>query len=438
MTAPFSGATDRAVWRIALPMIVSNISVPALGIVDTAVVGHLEGPEYLGAVAVGASIISLLFMSLNFLRMGTTGIAAQHFGRQDTNGLRTVLARALLMAIGLGVFLWLFRVPAMAIALRVMAPGAEVEPLARDYLDIRLWGAPATLANFALIGWFLGMQNARAPLAMMLTTNLTNMALDLVFVVGLDFQVAGVALASVCGELLGLALGLLLMAGELRRHPGDWRSEQILSLTGFVGLARINLHLFVRTVTLMFSFAFFTARSARLGGEILAVNAVLMNFQHLLAYGLDGLAHAAEALVGKAFGARDRDAVRAAVAAALKWSLVLAVTLCGVFMATGPLLIDTMTDLPEIRTAARAFLPWLIISPLISVWSFLYDGVFVGATRAREMRDAMLISALVFLPSTLLLQTLGNHGLWLAFMLFMAARGVSMGWWWRRILARAL
>ena len=438
MTASFSGATDQAVWRIALPMIVSNISVPALGIVDTAVVGHLEGPEYLGAVAVGASIISLLFMSLNFLRMGTTGIAAQHFGRQDSNGIRTVLARALLMAVGLGAILWLIRVPAMDIALRVMAPGAEVEPLAHDYLDIRVWGAPATLANFALIGWFLGMQNARAPLAMMLTTNLTNIALDLVFVVGLDFRVAGVALASVCGELLGLALGLVLVAGELRRHPGHWHADQIRSLPGFLSLARINAHLFVRTVTLMFSFAFFTARSARLGGDILAVNAVLMNFQYLLSYGLDGLAHAAEALVGKAFGARDKRAVKAAVAASLKWSLVLAVALCGIFIVVGPALIDTMTDLPEIRTAARAFLPWLVVSPLISVWSFLYDGVFVGATRAREMRDAMLISALIFLPSAMALQNLGNHGLWLAFMLFMAARGVSMGWWWQRILARPL
>lgn len=438
MSPPAGAATHRAVWRIALPMIISNVSVPALGIVDTAVVGHLEGPEYLGAVAVGASIVSLLFMSLNFLRMGTTGITAQHFGREDSTGIRTALARALLTALGLGLLLWLVRSPAIEVALNLMAPGSTVAPLADDYLSIRIWGAPATLANFALLGWFIGMQNARAPLFVMLATNITNIGLDLVFVVLLDFRVAGVATASVLGEVLGLAIALALARRQLRQRPGRWIKDDILSLPGFLALGRINAHLFVRTLALMFSFAFFTSRSARLGGEILAANAVLMNFQHLLSYGLDGLAHAAEALVGKAFGGRDKSAARLAVAVSLKWSLAMAIGLSVAFVFAGGPLIDLMTDLPEIRARARLYLPWLALSPLLSTWSFLYDGVFVGATRAREMRDAMLVSTLIFIPAALWLESFGNHGLWLAFMLFMAARGVSMAWWWQRIIARPL
>ncbi len=431
-------STHRAVWRIALPMIISNISVPALGIVDTAVVGHLDGAQYLGAVAVGASIVSLLFMSLNFLRMGTTGITAQHLGRADAQGVRTALARALLTAIVLGAALWLVRVPVIALALRLMAPGADVAPLADGYLAIRLWGAPATLANFALVGWFLGMQNARAPLILMLTTNLANIALDVLFVVGLDLRVAGVALASVLGELLGMVVGLILVGSELKRRPGQWRADEILCIPGFLAMGRINAHLFVRTLTLMFSFAFFTSRSARLGGEILAANAVLMNFQYLLSYGLDGLAHAAEALVGKAFGARDKSAVHLAVTVSRRWSLLMAAGISAGFALAGNLLINLMTDLPDIRALARTFLPWLVVSPLISAWSFLYDGVFVGATRAREMRDAMLLSALIFVPAALWLEALGNHGLWLAFMLFMAARGVSMGCWWHKIVSQPM
>jgi MATE family multidrug resistance protein len=427
---------DSAIWRIALPMIISNISVPALGIVDTAVMGHLDGPQYLGAVAVGASVISLLFMSLNFLRMGTTGITAQHCGRDDATGVRTALAQALLTATALGIALWLLQTPAIALSLQLMSAEDQVAIMAERYLAIRIWGAPATLANFALLGWFLGMQNARAPLLLMLATNLTNIALDLIFVVGLNMDVAGVALASVLGELVGLAIGLTLVRRALKRRPGSWHKDQILSLKGLQALGRINAHLFIRTLALMFSFAFFTSRSARLGSEILAVNAVLMNFQYLLSYGLDGLAHAAEALVGKAFGARDRAAVDRAVASALKWSLMIAAGVSALFLLTGGALIDLMTDLPEIRTTARIFLPWLIASPLISVWSFLYDGVFVGATRAREMRDAMVLSALIYVPCALWLEAGGNHGLWLAFLLFMAARGVSMGWWWRQIRAR--
>lgn len=429
-----AGYGHRAMWAIALPMIVSNLSVPLLGLVDTAVVGHLDGPQYLAAVAIGATIFSFLFMGLNFLRMGTTGVAAQAIGRDDGTAVRTVLGRALLMAAALGLALIVLQVPLGQLALKLIAPQPGVGTLARDYIDVRIWGAVSTLGNFVLIGWFLGAQNARAPLIIMLTTNVTNIVLDVVFVVGLHLAVTGVALASVLGETAGLIVGGLLVAKQLRRHPGQWSRTEILDWSGITQLAKINGNIFLRTFALMFTFGFMTAWGARLGTTVLAVNAVLMNFQYLMSYGLDGIAHAAEALVGKAVGQGQRDAVRAAVRGTLGWSVLFGFTFTAVFAVAGTGLVSLLTDLDSVRQAAEGYLPWLILSPLVSLWSFAYDGIFIGATRAREMRDAMVFSTLViFLPACYLFRGWGNHGLWLAFILFMLSRAVTMAWLWRRL-----
>ncbi len=424
----------RAIWAIALPMIISNLSVPLLGLVDTAVVGHLEGPEYLGAVAVGATIFSFLFMGLNFLRMGTTGVAAQATGRSDGTALRTVLGRALLMAAALGLAVIALQVPLREFALLLIAPEPGVRILAERYIDVRIWGALSTLGNFVLIGWFLGAQNARAPLIIMLTTNIINMLLDVIFVVSLGMAVTGVALASVLGETAGFGVGALLVAKQLRRHPGEWSIAKIIDWAGIAGLAKINGNIFLRTLALMFTFGFITAWGARLGATVLAVNAVLMNFQYLMSYALDGIAHAAEALVGKAIGQGRREAVRAAVRGTLAWSALLGLTFTAVFGLAGSGLVNLLTDLESVRLAAEGYLPWLILSPLVSLWSFAYDGIFIGATRAREMRNAMAFSTLaVFLPACYLFGGWGNHGLWFAFTLFMLSRAVSMAWFWRRL-----
>lgn len=417
----------RDMWRIAAPMILSNISVPLLGMVDTGVTGHLDSSAYLGAVAIGATIFTVLYIGMNFLRMGTTGIAAQSFGANDSEGLRAALGQALIVGLVIAVMLIVLQVPISKLALKLLGGDVETQKYAAEYFFIRIWSAPGTLANFAIIGWFIGLQNARVPLAIFLTINLTNIVLDLLFVVVLGMKVDGVALASVIAEYSGLIVGGLFVLSALRQRPGLWPVDRLTNFSAYKAFFAINANLFVRSMALMFTFSFITAQGARLGGLVLAANAVLMNFQFLTALGLDGIAHAAEALVGKAIGEKRRGALEHTVKLTLRWSLIFAVGFAAFYALFGTLIIGVLTDLEDVREAAIRYLPWMIASPIVSVWCFLYDGVYVGATRAKGMRNVMVFSTIViFLPAWYLLQPLGNDGLWLAFLLFMASRGIGM------------
>ena len=419
--------TTRDMWRIAAPMILSNVSVPLLGMVDTGVTGHLDSPTYLGAVAIGGTIFTFLYLGMNFLRMGTTGIAAQNYGAGDYDALRVSLGQALIVSFGIALLILLLQAPIGALSLALLGGNAETQAHAATYFYIRVWSAPGTLANYALIGWFLGLQNARVPLYIFLTINLTNIVLDLLFVIVLGMDVDGVALASVIAEYTGLALGITFALRELRRHPGRWIRERLTKLSAYMAFFSVNANLFVRTMALMFTFAFVTAQGARLGPAILAANAVLMNFQNLTSLGLDGIAHATEAMVGKAVGKKDKRALQETVALTLRWSLYFAAGFTALYVLAGPLIVRILTDLPDVRATAMVYLPWLVVSPLISVWCFLYDGVYVGMTRAREMRNIMVVSTFcVFLPLWFVSQPLGNHGLWFALMGFMASRGIGM------------
>ena len=379
------GYDDRAVWRIAAPMMLSNVSIPLLGMVDSAVVGHLDSPIYLGAVAVGATVFSFLFLGMNFLRMGTTGLAAQAHGRGDPDEERTVLGQAVLTALLLALALLALQLPLGRLALDLVGGSEAVRAEAATYFGIRIWAAPVVLVNFSLIGWFIGMQDARSPLYLMLTTNLVNIALDLLFVLVLGWGVAGVAAATVIAETCGTLLGAVLVARHLRARPGRWQRSALLDPARIRSLFAINGNLWVRSLTLMFAFGFLTAMGARQGDLILAANAVLLNFQSFLAYGLDAFAHAAEAFVGRALGARDRAGFEQAFRVCLRWSLRFALVFALAVAVLGIPTIGLITDLPEVRTAAATYLPWLVASPLICHWCFLYDGVYVGATRAREM-----------------------------------------------------
>ena len=432
MTArPLPG--DRQVWRIAAPMILSNISAPLLGMVDTGVTGHLENSTYLGAVAIGSTIFGFLYTGMNFLRMGTTGIAAQCYGADDNAGLRVSLGQAVVVALLVACILLALQWPIGHFAMRLIGPEPEVEVFALEYFSIRIWSAPGTLANYVLMGWFIGLQNARVPLLIFLTINFTNIVLDLLFVLGFGMKVDGVALASVVAEYSGLLVGLFYAARALRHRAGHWPVARLFNVRAYTAFFAVNGHLFMRTMALMFTFGFVTAQGARLGGLILAANAVLLNLQLLTSFALDGIAHAAEALVGKAVGEKQRDALEESVRLTLKWSLIFATGFCAFYLVSGPLLINLLTNLPDVREAALQYLPWLVISPLVSVWSFLYDGVYVGATRAREMRNIMVVSTfVVFLPAWFVLQGFGNHGLWLAFTLFMASRGIGMHFGYRK------
>ncbi|MEL7186187.1 MAG: MATE family efflux transporter [Pseudomonadota bacterium] len=419
--------TDREVWRIAAPMILSNISVPLLGMVDTGVVGHLDGPAYLGAVAIGATIFTFIYTGMNFLRMGTTGIAAQAFGADDRSGVRASLGQALIVSLLIALSLIALQVPIGRFALAILGGEPATQGFAAEYFRIRIWSAPGTLANFAIIGWFIGLQNARAPLAIFLTINFVNIVLDLVFVLMLGMKVDGVALASVIAEYSGLVVGTVLVIRELRHHGDSWPLERLTNVAAYKAFFSVNGNIFIRTIALLTAFSFVTAWGARLGPLVLAANAVLMNFQMLASLGLDGIAHAAEALVGKAIGEKRRDALERAVNLTLKWSAIFAVGFTLAFLLGGKWIIVLLTDLEDVRATAYTYLPWLIVSPLISVWCFLYDGVFIGATRAKEMRNVMVVSLLlIFFPTWYLTTSFGNHGLWFAFTAFIASRGIGM------------
>ena len=436
-TGRASPYTHRNVWALAAPMILSNVTVPMLGLVDTAVMGHLDHPRYLAAIAVGATIFSFLFIGLNFLRMGTTGLAAQARGAGDADGMRAVLAQAVLIALAMAGAVLLLQGPVGRFAFWLIAPAPEVLEPAWTYYRIRVWAAPAALANFALVGWFIGMQNTRAPLFIMLTTNLTNIALSVLFVIGLGYRAGGVAAASVIAEFAGLAVAAWLARRELAVFAGRFRRSQVLDPERLRRIVSVNANLLVRTLSLMFVFGFITAQGARQGTAILAANAILLNFQYFMAYALDGFAHAAEALVGRAYGERNRAGLERAVGLSLIWSASVAGLFALAYLVAGRPLIGLLTSQPELVALTATFLPWLIFSPLLSFWSFLFNGVFVGATWAGSMRNTMVLSAfLVFVPVFYLTQAagLGNHGLWLAFVVFMAARAVTMGTVYRRRL----
>ena len=430
---------NKDMWRIAAPMIISNVSVPLLGMVDTGVTGHLDDSVYLAAVAIGAMIFTFIYMGMNFLRMGTTGITAQSFGAGDNDGLRAALGQALIVGLLIALTLMVFQEPIGRLALTLLGGDAETQKYAGEYFSIRIWSAPGTLANYALIGWFIGLQNARIPLLIFLTINLTNIALDLFFVVVLGMKIDGVALASVIAEYSGFLVGAAFAISILKKRAGHWPLARLTNIAAYKAFFSVNANLFIRTMALMFTLAFITAQGARLGGQVLAANAVLMNFQHLTSFGLDGIAHAAEAMVGKAIGEKRRDALVHSVNLTLKWSVIFALGFTVVYALAGPLIIAILTDLPDVRETTLRYLPWMIASPLVSVWCFLYDGVYVGATRARDMRNIMVSSTLfVFLPAWYFLQPLGNDGLWLAFLLFMASRGIGMHLGYRKKVLHSL
>ncbi|UMZ12770.1 MATE family efflux transporter [Pseudomonas sp. MPFS] len=419
--------THRRVWALAAPMILSNISVPLVALVDSTVIGHLPHAHQLGAVAVGASLYTFLAWAMGFLRMGATGFAAQAAGRGDGAALRQVLLQGLLLALGLALLLGIIGVPLSGAALHLMQPSADLDQMTRAFFHTRLLGLPAALASFALVGWFLGTQNARPPLAILLSTNLVNIALNLWFVLGLEWGVVGSARASVLAEWTGALVGLAMTRPALRAYPGQIVWAALRRWQSWRPLLAVNRDIFIRSLALQSVFFLITVQGARLGDATVAANALLLNGLLLTAHALDGLAHAVEALCGHAIGARDHRALRRSLVVAGGWSLLASLGFTALFLLAGHLFIEMQTDIADVRQTAFTYLPYLAVLPLIAVWSYLLDGLFIGATRAREMRNGMLLTVLLLLPCAWALQGLGNHGLWLSFLLFMLLRSLTLG-----------
>lgn len=417
----------RRVWRMAGPIILSNVSVPLLGAVDTAVVGHLPEAYYIGAVGIGAMIFNFIYFGFNCLRMGTTAPTAQGAGAGDWAEVRGMLGRALFLALAIGSALVALQLPITAFAFWAIEASPEVEGLGERYFLIRVWAAPAALSTYAIIGWLYGLQDARVPLVIQIAANALNIVLDLLFVFGFDWGVEGVAAASVIAEYTGLAIGLWFVRRRLRTMPPAESAIRILDWEKLRRILTLNGFIFLRTLFVVSGMAMFMAQSAKLGDLPLAANQVLYNFLQFTAFGLDGFAHAAEALIGQAIGRRSKAALGEAVRAVLIWSGIVATVFVVAFWVAGGGIVALLTDISEVRDTAAIYLPWAALMPAVAVWAYAYDGIFLGATRADIMLASMALSFAVYAAAMfLLLPGMDNHALWLALTLFNGARGLTL------------
>jgi multidrug resistance protein, MATE family len=413
--------TNARVLKIALPIVAANVTVPLLGLVDTAVVGQLGQAAPIGAVGLGAVILAAFYWMFGFLRMGTTGLVAQAHGAGDRAEVAAVLQRGLIVAGAAGLALVLLQGPFVAAAFRLAPASEQVETLASAYLGIRIWGAPATIALYALTGWLIALERTRAVLALQLVMNGLNIVLDVWFVLGLGWGVEGVAVATLIAEGAGLAFGLWLCRAGLRGA-----GARLLDGARLRRMAAVNGDIMIRSILLQGSITAFLFLSAGQGDTVLAANQVLLQFVELMAYLLDGFAFAAETLVGQAVGARTVARLDRAVAVTSAWAGVGALVMATGFALTGTTIIDLMTTAAEVRTTARSFLPWVVAAPVLGVGAFMLDGIFIGATRTAEMRNAMLVSVTLYGGLLWGLQPWGNHGLWAAMACLLAFRGVTL------------
>ena len=427
----------RRVLAIALPIVISNATVPILGAVDTAVVGQMGAAAPIGAVGIGAVILSSVYWIFGFLRMGTTGLAAQALGAGDARETGALLMRGMLVAGAAGLVLIAGQAALFAGAFALAPASAEVETLARSYLAIRIWGAPAAIAIYALTGWLIALERTRAVLGLQLWMNGVNVVLDLWFVLGLGWGVEGVALATLVAEWTALGLGLWLcraaFAGDQWR---DW--GRVFDAARLRRMGEVNGNILIRSVLLQTTTISFMFLGARFGDVTLAANQVLLQFVAVTAYALDGFAFAAEALVGQAAGGRDRARLRRAAVMASEPAALLSLALACAFWTAGPALIDVMTTSETVRAEARRYLPWMVALPVVSVASYMLDGIFIGATRTREMRNAMLVATAVYFAAlAVLAPAWGNHGLWAALSVLNLARAVTLGLRYPRLEAAA-
>ncbi|MCW2307092.1 MATE family efflux transporter [Rhodobium gokarnense] len=420
--------TNRGVVAIALPMTLAYLSTPLVGLVDTAVIGRLGIAALMGGIAIGAVVFDFIFSIFNFLRNGTTGLTAQALGAGDVVEERAVFLRFLVIALGLGIVIIVLRDPVADLGIAVMSPSAEVAAAARRYIDIRIFATPFVLANYAMLGWLLGLGRAHVALVLQVLLNGLNVGLNLFFVLLLDWSIEGVATASLIAETATFFAGLavVMRVAHGRRWPA-WRivfnAEKFRRMTG------INGDIMVRSFALLIAFGFFTRESARSGDIVLATNAVLMNLFILGGYFLDGFAAAAEQLAGRAVGARYRPAFDATIRLTLIWGGALSLGLTAIYFAAGPTIIDAMTTNEEVRALARVYLPWAALTPVMAVLAFQMDGVFIGSTWSGDMRNMMLLSLVAFFAVWwVAMPVWGVHGLWLALLVFLALRGITLSW----------
>jgi MATE family multidrug resistance protein len=416
-------------------MVLSNITVPLLGLVDTAVIGHLEHAYFLGGSTIGAMLITSVVWLCGFLRMSTTGLSAQSLGIGNISNNLLILLRGIGLAFFIGMLLILLQSPFLDLALSIAGGSDKVQFYANQYAQIRIWGVPAALANLVILGWLIGNQHSKHVMWILIATNVINIFLDLIFVYLFNWQVRGVAFASLLAEYSGMLLGISLIIRAYKTHLIELFSNfqqlmsKIFNKRVLLKYFQLNRDILIRTLCLQICFLFITFQGARLGDTVVAANAILMNFLLLISFGLDGIANAAEAMVGKAHGEKDNNKLTQTVRISLFWSFNFACLYAVLFATLGDHLLALISDIDSVLEFAKDYINWMILLPLVSCWCYLYDGVYIGLMQAKVMRNSMVIATFAcFFPAWFLLQGLGNHGLWAAFSIFMLARGATLAW----------
>ncbi len=428
---------DRQILRLAWPNILSNITVPLLGLVDLAIMGHLDSPVYVGAIALGGIIFNFLYLGFGFLRMGTVGFTSQALGSRQLDEALAYLARGLIVALIFGLLFITIQIPIAKISFYFLHGSVDVEKNALQYFYIRIWAAPAALSLFVMNGWFLGMQNARFPMMITIVVNLVNIVLNFFFVYVLKMKADGVALATTLAQYSGLILSILLFWATYKRLFLHWKPILLRNVAKFKGFLHVNADIFIRTISIIFALAFFTSVSAKENDQTLAANQILLQFFFIFSYFADGFAHAAEALTGKFLGSKNVSSFRLSVRRLFRFGLFVTVGFVLVFGLGGNGLFSLMTNQPELISFARPYIFWTTLIPVTACAAFIWDGIYIGATASKIMRNTMLFATfIIYIPAYYLLHLrLGNHGLWLALNIYLLSRSLLMTFYYKsRIL----
>lgn len=427
---------DRQILQIALPSIVSNITVPLLGLVDVAIVGHMGSAVYIGAVAVGSMIFNLVYWLFGFLRMGTSGMTSQALGRRDFTEVASLLARSLSMALGIALLFIVFQGPMKWAAFALIGPTSDVAPYASTYFDIVIWGAPASLGLSGLMGWYIGLQNTRIPMVISIGQNIVNILASLTLVYGFGMKIEGVALGTVIAQYAGFIVALGLLVHYYERLFRYFRKQRVFrNIRQFF---HVNRDIFLRTLCLVAVNLFFTSAGARQGAVILSVNTVMMQLYLFFSYFMDGFAYAGEALGGKTYGAHNRSAFHETLRRLWLWTLIVTTAFTLLYLCCGKWIISILTDEPQVIEVSQTYLWWTWLIPIAGSVAFIWDGIFIGITATRGMLISSFVSALVFFGVyELTVGIIGNHGLWLAMVIYLVMRGVLQTIWYQlRIINR--
>lgn len=418
--------SSKDIFKIALPIMLSNVSTPLIGVVDTVIIGQTPDPSLIGAVAVSALIFTFVFWAFGFLRMGTTGLTAQAVGAENKDEIIASLGRSLLLASTIGVILIVLQQPIAHVAFSLLGASENVELSASEYFDIRIWSAPATLINYVILGWLIALGKSKQALLLQLTLNCSNMVLDALFVLALDYGVAGVAWGTLISEYFAAALGFSLVFRAQQTLGGRWDLSIILDRKKIRRNLTVNVDIMIRSLALILIFSWFTASGARMGDLTLAANAVLLHFMSVSAYFLDGIAVASEKFVGEAFGRRSREFFIRSCKLTTAWAVAVAATISIFLLLTGEDIVNFITVDEDVRAMAHEYVIFAALTPIIGVWCFQLDGIFIGATAADKMRNSMLLSTTLFFLTWFLLQSWGNLGLWIAFVCHFIYRALTL------------